>query len=307
MHKVLLRVLEGLKIELVPKPRAADLLIVPPSGALLEVYTFPSILRDRLRELPDVPLVIFPSSALFPSIDPSNLFRDRNSATLWFLRESHSYAHLESTWGAQLQAAGVRLILDHDIVLSGHEFVPEILGDRICESTVLVAARHDREAHPVSCRNVEPSAAGGAPDAAPGVLGQLERQALRAARAMPYGSWMTRLSRTYRSGRQRKSGSDLLGRVIEELGEFDSQGRTTIFSDISSPNLATFSEYCREIRRAGLIVTNRLHAALPAALIGKQVFMVEAGYHKLRGVYEHSMRTLDNVTFIGASEASPRG
>ena len=47
------------------------------------------------------------------------------------------------------------------------------------------------------------------------------------------------------------------------------------------------------------VVTNRLHVAISAALLGKQVELHSNGYYKCRAVYEYSMKDrFSNVTFV---------
>ena len=68
--------------------------------------------------------------------------------------------------------------------------------------------------------------------------------------------------------------------------------------DISDPTLASFRTYARAILGADTVVTDRLHVAVPAAIVGKRAVFVESGYHKARGVYEHSLRECEAVTFL---------
>jgi exopolysaccharide biosynthesis predicted pyruvyltransferase EpsI len=47
------------------------------------------------------------------------------------------------------------------------------------------------------------------------------------------------------------------------------------------------------------VVTNRLHVAISAALLGKQIELHSNGYYKCRAVYEYSMKSkFSNVTFV---------
>ena len=70
--------------------------------------------------------------------------------------------------------------------------------------------------------------------------------------------------------------------------------------DLSSQIFVTFEQYAKTIREASIVVTDRLHVALPAAIIGKQVYLVEAGYHKLTGVYQQSLKSMPNVRLVDA-------
>lgn len=51
------------------------------------------------------------------------------------------------------------------------------------------------------------------------------------------------------------------------------------------------------INRADTIVTDRLHVAIMAHLLNKQVYMMDNTYGKLSAVYEHSMKQFENVHF----------
>lgn len=58
-----------------------------------------------------------------------------------------------------------------------------------------------------------------------------------------------------------------------------------------------FIDSCKEIH------TNRLHGAIPAALLGKQVYFYDNSTHKCRDIYYHSMQgRFPNVTWMGDSD-----
>ncbi len=292
MHAVFNRMLAELEIERVA-PEAAELIIVPPNGALLETYQFPSILRERIADYSTLPLVIFPSSALFATVNPSFIFEGRTAATLWFFRERYSFDGIESAWGADLRALGVRLVLDHDVVASGNRFVRELAqssSPRRGKSGkhLLVGGRTDSESqNPRSDRAGSVAAA------------NLVKQAARSAFfALPHGLRSAVARRVFRR-RLLAAGSRLLERVAAaghgvEVDAFD---RTAVV-DVSALEYATFGYYLRAVSSADVVVSDRLHIALPAAVLGKQVYLVEAGYHKLTGVYEQSLASLPNVTLV---------
>lgn len=288
MHRVFDLILDELEIRRVRVARSADLIVVPPSGALLEKYAFPRLLTERLVGLEDKPLVVFPSSALFPSSDPAAMFRGRTAETVLILREALSHKHLEELWGQSLNNAGVSLHLDHDVVASGHAYVPGIVGAHRCGSGVLVAARRDRE------RNLATMAsADGVPPS---------RMRGRLAALIPYGAARTRLTRMARRGVNEAASRELWNSVPSEtLKNFfgpDAFPRRQV--DASATQFATFDEYRRLIAQAEGVVTNRLHIGLPAAILGKPVILVEGGYHKLTGVYAQSIASAPNVTMISS-------
>jgi exopolysaccharide biosynthesis predicted pyruvyltransferase EpsI len=288
MISVFRMVLTHLEIRTSTNPELADLVVVPPNGALLEAYGFPALLAERLKRFKDVPLVIFPSSALFNSVDPSFMFAERSAPTLWILREKNSLRHLSDRWSAGLQNSGVELTLDHDIVASGHQFVRSLLPGNISNSTTLIGARVDREARPFASESASSASGTFASRAARG-----------AASKIPYGPWFTAAVRVARRAKQH-SASDALIRALPDAEKFVVENAVghRVEIDISATQYATFPEYGRELRRAGLVVTNRLHIALPAAILGKRVILVEAGYHKLSGVYDQSLTTLPSVSLV---------
>lgn len=280
MHAVFRRILEELSVEIVDE--SPDVLFVPPSGGLLETYSFPRHLRDRLAQHPSVPVVVFPSSAYFPTKDPGWVFEGRGAPTLLIARERGSKEHLESQWGSSLRGVGVTVVLDHDVVASGHKFVPGILGvTRRKAISMLIAARIDREARPMtlsSDQHAEPT------QFTPSMLRQLMD-------LVPYGRARTTLGRVARRRRNRRAAEDLASRAGVTLGR-------AMAVDVSARQFATFDQYRESILRSDMVVTNRLHVALPAAIVGKSVVMVEAGYFKLTGVYDQSLAAVPNVRMI---------
>jgi hypothetical protein len=289
MQEVFHRILSALDIQAVGDARDAEVVLVPPNGALLETYAFPDLLAERISGLTRLPLVVFPSSALFPNRDPAFMFAGRRAPTLWILRERYSFEHLDQQWGTSLHDSGVKLILDHDVVASGHAYVPSIIGGSAEPRTALIAGRVDVEATSISGPRLTPSTDGG-----PGGL-QL------AARRVPYGPHLTAATRLARRSKLRLAASALLSDLPAELREeVDAAvGRSHArFVDASATQYATFREYRSLIRDAGIVVTNRLHVALPAVALGKRVIIVEAGYHKLQGVYERSLAGVGNVSFV---------
>lgn len=288
MHAVFRRILAEFDISPEPDPSRADILVVPPNGALLEQYSFPELLRKWLERLPDRELIVFPSSMYFPTADPSRIFGDRQSSTRIILRESHSLAHLSSQWGTSLESRGVQLHLDHDVVASGHQFVPEIIDEPSRSDYLLVSARRDKEA---SNYDLHATSTGRAH--------ALRSAPARALDLVPYGRMRTTLARLAKAQANRAAAKSLVDAIPEsQRPPADWSIESARVVDLSARHFATFGQYRKGIAHASVVATNRLHVALPAAILGKQVVLVEAGYYKLQGVYERSLSTLDNVQLV---------
>lgn len=288
MHSVLSRILQRLEIKMVARDRAqdaarGDVCIVPPNGAMIESYKFPGYLASTLRSRTSTPIIIFPSSAHFKTIDPSFMFQGRSAPTLWVLREVRSL-HGLGDWQEGLRECGVTLHLDHDVVASGHEYVAEVFGAQgVRAETLLIAARTDGEARDP----LKFSRASGARR----FLSSLRRTLGENAPGTAIARWIHREE-------LRTGGLRVLG-PVKHSGHVAKDSGPAIYLDASSRRYATFARYLAEIAKAHTVVTDRLHVGLPAAVLGKRVILVEAGYHKLTGVYEHSLARVPGVSLVG--------
>lgn len=264
-------------------PRNADALIIPPNGALIDIYDAPVLLRNRLQTLPNLPLYIFPSSARFLNVDPASMFESRSAPTVWVCRERYSLDNLRM-WNQTLAAANVQLQLSHDVVVATHEWVDAVFPYQ-AESHALLVGRLGAEAEVLSDSR---------PEARP-----LKKLAVKAYAQIP--------SATLRRGIRSRMTEKAQGRAADALriaagavatAALDAYPRD-VTGDISDPTLFSRKTYVDSIAGAGVVVTNRLHVALPSAILGKPTWLVESGYHKLRGVYEQSLTGLTNLTFVG--------
>lgn len=283
MHQVFEAILGSLGVERVPAA-AAEALILPPNGALLDTYMAPQSVAEYLAHSPDVPLFIFPSSSRFLQSDPAQIFAGRRSRTTWISRERYSHEHLTNDWGQSLSEANVDLVLDHDVVASGNSFVGDLFPDNRPRNSLIVA-RLDAEAGTLARNRIAPS--------------RLRRSLVSLYHEIPSDSVRRQIRRRVTTNRQSESNSRILAALVgkPEDGLFETQPHG-LNVDISSPDLVSYERYKTEISCAESVITNRLHVALPAAVLGRRVWLVESGYHKLRGVYEQSLTKLPNVNLI---------
>lgn len=298
MMKVFWHILEQMSVRTVEDIRTADVLFVPPNGALLQMYKFPELLRKYTLHNLDAPMIIFPSSANFSTRDPSFIFKERSSKVTWILREQYSFDHLLEQWGDQLAAAGCELVLDHDVVASHSDFVRRLFG-QVSHGRSLVGARKDVERNSASAKVDAP-----VPSSVSRSLTALKSALIhRAAPAVPYGRFYTGLVRVLRAEAQKEAGAALIERLPENVRpEFRTGG--VMHRDVSSKHQMTFDQYLRTIANAGSVATDRLHIALPAAILGKEVWLVEGGYHKARGVVSRSASAVPNLHLVGGTRAA---
>lgn len=58
-----------------------------------------------------------------------------------------------------------------------------------------------------------------------------------------------------------------------------------------------YMEMIDTINKYNRIVTDRAHVSISSAMLGKEVHILPNNYHKVRGIYEYSMKNKPNVTF----------
>lgn len=292
MMKVFWHILDQFSLYITDEIRNADVLIVPPNGALLQMYTFPDLLRKYIAGNDTAPIVIFPSSAHFATRDPSFIFQGRNSKTTWILRERYSFEHLRDMWGDSLSSVNCELLLDHDVVASHPEFVSGLFR-HVSNGRPLVGARKDMEQNAVSSDGDAVTEQGYLK-----ILSALKSTMVRrAVKSVPYGRLYTKLVRIVRAKLQKEAGARLIASLPDGVqSQFRVEG--VVHRDISSKHQATFDQYLCTIANAGPVATDRLHIALPAAILGKDVWLIEGGYHKARGVVERSLSNVPNLHLV---------
>jgi exopolysaccharide biosynthesis predicted pyruvyltransferase EpsI len=64
--------------------------------------------------------------------------------------------------------------------------------------------------------------------------------------------------------------------------------------------------FLRSISRFSVVRTDRLHIAIGAALLGKQVELFSNGYFKNQAVYDFSLKSLPNIEFVDLDKAVER-
>ncbi len=67
-------------------------------------------------------------------------------------------------------------------------------------------------------------------------------------------------------------------------------------------NLLGVTHFLEAIDRADIIVSDRLHVSVAAAMLGKRIVMLDNSYGKLSGVYERSMSKLPGISFCRTPE-----
>jgi exopolysaccharide biosynthesis predicted pyruvyltransferase EpsI len=268
------------------RPESAAVIVVNGGGAMAAGFRGLEALAALARRFPRTPLVVLPS--LFDVLAPSfhDALQAHRAPVLLFAREEASLQALVAAGIEKVAEVGV----DHDMAFSlrDSDFL-RTLRTSTAASHLLVVERTDREEFT------------GRRD----VLTALEREQpawVRAAfpaplrRGVREGLAVLR-RRAFRMGALRDE-STPFARAARALVSKDMPALAhlpVLAADISQTSLCGFDTFCRLIAESAAVVTTRLHVAVLAALLDKQVYIAPGPGPKLRAVYEYSMAAMPNV------------
>ena len=85
-------------------------------------------------------------------------------------------------------------------------------------------------------------------------------------------------------------------RVREEIPE--TAELPVYYLDIARLSFCSYDDYCNLIAAAAAVVATRLHVAILGGMLEKPTYCKPGWYHKMKGVYEHSLAGMDHVALI---------
>jgi hypothetical protein len=296
----------------VRNPHRADLIVVG-SGSYCDDFKggFDTI-DSFARRFPLKPLVVLPSSFHLHAADVARVFMARIEPASVYARDSHSIEVLEEMripWP-------VSIGLDDDVTfhLPETEYFQQLLALRE-EKYVLVVERGEGPRKP-------------RPNGAPGPGVQLEVTAVdplhppsaglseapsasdnggEAAQPMrPAGPGvLERLRGLARSLRPHRWPADAAQTpfargAVERIGnELPALKQLPVYADdIADPAVCSFGRFGPLVAGAAAVVTDRISVAVLACLLEKPVWVRPGTYHKVRGVFRHSLAMRKNVRLI---------
>ena len=301
----------------VRNPDKADLIVVG-SGSFCDDFKggFDPI-DSFARKFPLKPLVVLPSSFHLHAADVARVFMARIEPAYVYARDAHSIEVLEELRIPWPVSIGV----DHDVSfrLPETEFFQQLLAMR-SEKHLLVVERRDaggkRAAGVPNGANgdegagvrlevtsvmpvLPPSASfsdtpappadaaegAGAGDRRPGMAERLRgfARALRPHR-WPQGAAQTPFVR---------GAVDRVGMEMPALKDLP-----VYADDVADPAVCGFNRFAESVAAAAAVVTDRISVAILATLLDKPVWVRPGTYHKVRGVFRHSLAMRKNVRLI---------
>ncbi|TVQ60378.1 MAG: hypothetical protein EA379_08280 [Phycisphaerales bacterium] len=274
----------------VDSPEQADVLFLKGGGAMTEQWRIGfQTIKSYSAQFPDKPLVVLPSSYRFKETNFPALFEGRRAPAFLFTREMYSYELLEPlTFPTEVEIG-----YDHDqaFQLEGSDYIRDLKkldGGRY----ILIVERHDggEKAKPERRNNSLPYRVGRA------IVPIGARNAMRRRRHypkdLPAAPNTAFAQESMRVLRKIAPGCDALPVRAQ---------------DISVPGYVAFENFGKLIAGAGPVASQRLHVSCLAFTLGKPIVMDPGFYYKIRGVYELSMRTRDDVVLhdFAKAEAPP--
>ncbi len=262
------------QLEYVDRPEQAQLLIVNGSGSFAVELWSPGLvgLKQLSAKFPALPMIVLPSSYQFLQTDFASAFLGRTAPTFLFARETASYARI-----ANLDyPAPVYPLLHPDMAfeLRDSPFL-EVLQKSTQSKHVLLIERFDREA--TTRTTYEMNVSSSVKKAVPAPVKRFLKKGLHRIRRQKSGFTTGALSRLY-----------------SEHPEF--RGLPVIVEDVSSNVGFTFDQFLQFIAQAAVVISNRLHAAILAAMLGKTTIVLSGHpYGKLEACFEYSLKDDPNT------------
>jgi len=290
-----LEVFKKIGLKLIKRPERADLIIINGGAGMTPWWKHGfQVLEYYSSNFQSNPIVVLPSSWFF---DPSNFpvsFGKRTAPLYLYSREPYSFELLKNVKFEGEVYCG----LDHDMAfhLEESSFIKK-LKSRNKNRHVLVVERGDVEKSTESGQYV------------PNLIRLAKTifpESLRKTLPAPVHNFFVKplwfLERLFFSQKNRKLAEESLfvkesiDYVLKMHPEFAELPIYT--ADISLQSICSFRCFCLLITQASVVITTRLHVAILSSLFGKPTFLKLGNWHKIKGVYEFSLKKRGNVEII---------
>jgi len=278
--------LQAAGVRLVRRPQDAELIVINGGAAMTDIWSHGlNTLRNYNSQLPEIPLVILPSSFSFTTTDFAALFRERKSPAFLFAREHYSLAILEGLTFPNEVYFGI----DHDMAfhLQDSPYVKN-LQSQMTEQHILIVERND----PESTTDIYK------PRTKPSLNNYIPRSVKRAINR--HVLWHLKRIEIYNNVPELGKGTPFVGTCHQYvLVDYPTLKELPVCAaDISDPAICSFNYFSRLIAESAVVASTRLHVGILAAMLGKPTYVKSGAYHKIRGIYEYSMQDMPNVKLM---------
>jgi|Deesub1362A_J573_1020465.scaffolds.fasta_scaffold01190_4 exopolysaccharide biosynthesis predicted pyruvyltransferase EpsI len=283
-------------IKLTRSPKHAQAIVLNGGGGMTPRWGALGVLYNYVRSYPNKMIVVLPSS--WESVETGGLTDalslPRRAPVFLFAREKYS---LEALYALSVKYKNLTVGLDHDMAfqLQDTDFLAR-LKRRAEAKHILVVERKDKEASPgVKCSrpvlislisNVVPA---GVRTALP-----LRTRVKIASLLAPVERLITKLQ----TGSYEESAFYEQALQLVKNNHREHADLPVYVADVSLPTVCNFRNFCLAVAHAAVVITTRLHVAILAALLGKPTYLKEGPWHKIKGVYEYSLKEFGYVEMI---------
>lgn len=67
--------------------------------------------------------------------------------------------------------------------------------------------------------------------------------------------------------------------------------------DVSLGQYTEYMDVVKTVNKYDTVITDRAHVAICSAMLGKNVHILPNNYHKVKGIYMYSLKSMENVTY----------
>lgn len=290
------KVLRECGVRLVHSPRRADIIVIN-GGASMTSSLWQHgliILFTYALECKGKTIVVLPQSWQFEPMEFKRLISDNYTQRIYlYARERYSYELLK-----QIMGRNIYIGLDHDMAfhLNNSSFLAN-LKRKACNEHILIVERGDKE----SATGLQRQSSSLIPLISKAIPAPLRsRIPMRTKiKIVEKIAPLERIARKVFHNRTEISTpfyQSALELIAEKHPKFAKL--PIYYADISLPTVCSFREFTLVIAQAAVVVTTRLHVAILSALLGKPTYLKQGPWHKIKGVYEYSLKRFGHVWLI---------
>ena len=283
------------KLNLTNDLSKAEVILINGSGSMTPLWGDGfRVLEKYAKSFANIPLIVLPSSWDIRNVDIALLLKDHKAPIYLYARELYSFVALKRI----NFSSNVQISLDHDMsfnVLRSSYF--KWLLEQKANKHLLIVERRDAESLTYLKEYPLPLWIKLIKFFALPIMHKLPSEIYREFKAVVFG-----FDRLILGAKRRREAikSDFVKESVSLIEKTHPQfAKLPIYAaDISLLSFCSFKQFNLLIAQAAVVVTTRLHVGILSALLGKPTYIKAGNWHKIRGVYEYSLKDRENVRLI---------
>lgn len=291
IEKGSLSYLNSIGIQRASNPENSEAIVINGGGAINDIWEsgIAAVKKYSLQH-PNIPLIILPSSFIFHKTHFPSLFEFHKAPVFLYAREPYSLNILKELKFSPCVQVG----LDHDMAfrLEKTAFIQD-LKSKAADKHILIVERHDFESATVNLTGSSikttqlPSIV---KDPIPTSIKDSINKNIR-----------NPLRHSFLKNRDKMGiNTSFFQEAYQKvLNDYPGLHSLPIYAaDISSDYYFSFKQFAQLVSESAVVVTTRLHVAILAAMLNKPTYVKTGSYHKIRGIFEYSLKDRPNFHLI---------